>query len=438
MAQGVGGHANQQASDGLHAPITWTFANAAARVSFTPATGLPALEAQLDAEDLEKWALDLDTGIFFRLTGVGPTAWTQVQMTAAPHSVLHENGGGDEISVTDLSGLLADPQTPAAHAHTHASTTGKTADDHHNQQHAIGGSDHTGELTNVLHGSREGSTLHAVATASVAGFLSAADKVKIDGLSGAVLPVGFIDGLHISNSSGTPDEIVDIAVGSALSSDGTRLITVGSPPGLDITVSGIGGLDTGTVDPNLWYAVYVVDDSADVESVGAVLSLSLTVGGISFPAGYDKARRVGMVRTDGASNILLFFMVLGEGRARWMYWKEEVVLQPGGTANGFTGTVILASTRVPPTAARQQVDIRAEKTGVGNLAARVEVVPDGWNEAAGGMFWTARAGFTTAPDPVIGNIVEMPVGPAQLLRYRSLPLGSAFAEIVVVGWEDVL
>jgi hypothetical protein len=34
-----------------------------------------------------------------------------------PHGDTHEDGGSDEIDVTGLSGLLADPQTPAAHTH---------------------------------------------------------------------------------------------------------------------------------------------------------------------------------------------------------------------------------------------------------------------------------------------------------------------------------
>jgi len=47
--------------------------------------------------------------------------WDQVlgkPATFAPstHAASHQNGGGDEISVAGLSGALADPQTPSAHA----------------------------------------------------------------------------------------------------------------------------------------------------------------------------------------------------------------------------------------------------------------------------------------------------------------------------------
>lgn len=44
--------------------------------------------------------------------------------TALSHAASHQNGGGDEISVLGLSGLLADPQTPTAHASSHATAGG--------------------------------------------------------------------------------------------------------------------------------------------------------------------------------------------------------------------------------------------------------------------------------------------------------------------------
>lgn len=41
-----------------------------------------------------------------------------------PHATSHQNNGADEISVAGLSGLLADPQTPAAHGHAQSEVTG--------------------------------------------------------------------------------------------------------------------------------------------------------------------------------------------------------------------------------------------------------------------------------------------------------------------------
>lgn len=48
------------------------------------------------------------------------TAW--VQESFGPHAATHQDGGVDEISVAALSGLLADAQTPLAHASSHAGT----------------------------------------------------------------------------------------------------------------------------------------------------------------------------------------------------------------------------------------------------------------------------------------------------------------------------
>lgn len=56
--------------------------------------------------------------------------------TPSSHASSHQNGQTDEINVAGLSGLLADPQTPAAHAHAHADTTGQGTDDHHARDHA--------------------------------------------------------------------------------------------------------------------------------------------------------------------------------------------------------------------------------------------------------------------------------------------------------------
>jgi hypothetical protein len=50
---------------------------------------------------------------------VVPGTDVATQSAFANHHARHENGGADEISVSGLSGTLADPQTPAAHASTH-------------------------------------------------------------------------------------------------------------------------------------------------------------------------------------------------------------------------------------------------------------------------------------------------------------------------------
>lgn len=75
-------------------------------------------------------------GIVELATGVETAAGLAIQAddgrlsdarTPTSHASTHEDGGGDEIDVTNLSGLLADPQTPAPHPfileHTFDSST---------------------------------------------------------------------------------------------------------------------------------------------------------------------------------------------------------------------------------------------------------------------------------------------------------------------------
>jgi hypothetical protein len=55
-------------------------------------------------------------------TSLSPYTFSSVGGGGAPsaHATTHQNGGSDEINVVGLSGLLADAQTPLAHAASHA------------------------------------------------------------------------------------------------------------------------------------------------------------------------------------------------------------------------------------------------------------------------------------------------------------------------------
>ena len=65
-------------------------------------------------------------------SATGAAVWKLTTGSAVPplpHAASHENGGADEISVTGLSGTLADAQTPAAHAASHLSTGSDAIDE---------------------------------------------------------------------------------------------------------------------------------------------------------------------------------------------------------------------------------------------------------------------------------------------------------------------
>lgn len=85
-----------------------------------PITSLGALTLT-GTLDVNGNSVDMGTGSITDATDVSLTGGAG---SLATHAVRHENGGADEISVAGLSGLLADPQTPATHASEHAGVGG--------------------------------------------------------------------------------------------------------------------------------------------------------------------------------------------------------------------------------------------------------------------------------------------------------------------------
>jgi hypothetical protein len=121
-------------------------------------------------------------------------------------------------------------------------------------------------FSDTSHGARAGGTLHAAATTSTAGFLSAADKTKLDGIAtGANLYV-------LPNASASV--LGGIKVGSRLSIDGTGTLSAADqtytlPPA---TISTLGGIKVGSllsVDVN---GVLSANSQTDNNFTNALLS----------------------------------------------------------------------------------------------------------------------------------------------------------------------
>lgn len=157
------------------------------------------------------------------------------------------------------------------------------------------------------------------------------------------LPPNYIDQLNTVFNSVTS---VRVGPGDARDKDDTFDISHAGLLTATITVSGAGGLDTGAEAADTWYAVHVIADSAAVNPVDALLSVSRTAP--TLPAGYDKSRHVGWVRNDSSSNFILFNEV-GNGKVRtFQYDRTRLDLRALNNGGATSMTTVDLSAFVPP------------------------------------------------------------------------------------------
>lgn len=96
------------------------------------------------------------------------------------------------------------------------------------------------------------------------------------------------------------------------------LYTVPSDIQVDFNSTGIGGLDTGTLEPNKFYYIHMFGNSLN-KDVGIMASLSGNLS--SLPSGYDQSRVIGAVRTDALGN-LKPFKTMGNQSYRELIWDD--------------------------------------------------------------------------------------------------------------------
>lgn len=148
-------------------------------------------------------------------------------------------------------------------------------------------------------------------------------------------PWHYANGLKITNDGTTPDEIIDIAVGSIMDSSGVYQISVDAVLSPDIMADGLNGLDTGTVAANNVYAVYLVADPVSQSDVGAIYSLSLT--GPLMPFGYSAYALIGYVVTDATADILVGSWTAGNSCRRSFYYDAPIATAvTAGAATSYT------------------------------------------------------------------------------------------------------
>lgn len=103
-----------------------------------------------------------------------------------------------------------------------------------------------------------------------------------------------------------------------------KIYTATAPLVIDLTVSGRGGLDTGSEASSTWYYAYLVP-TADGTGLSALCSVT---GPATGPTGYSVWRYVGAFRNDGSSNIIKFYQV---SENKYEYATMKLIESVAGT-----------------------------------------------------------------------------------------------------------
>lgn len=153
---------------------------------------------------------------------------------------------------------------------------------------------------------------------------------------------GYINGLTLSNNGSDANNDIDIAIGVAMNSLNTQMLSLSSAltKRLDATFTAgtnQGMLDTGSKANSTWYHIYIISKAAGADA-DILASTSATVSGITLPATYIHARRIGAILTDGSGNILPFVQI-----GDVFYWNNPItdvsVTNLGATATLYTLSV---------------------------------------------------------------------------------------------------
>lgn len=239
----------------------------------------------------------------------------------------------------------------------------------------------------------------------------------------------YVNGMQLSNDTVAPNTVLRVAVGQCRDYTNTNDIVINAvynttvvPPALvsnyvtaNLAVSGVGGIDVGTVAASTMYAVYAIGSSANpaylvnyspINQVppteypysafpGAVI-LSTNFTAPVLPAGYDMFRRIGTIVTDGSSHIVEFRQT-GSGSVRTMWYGTSVLVQAAGHATGYTAvslnalspavptgfaTNVYLATFLTPTAAGDEVSFIPTGAGAGSTYGFLSASVAGVDQAA--------------------------------------------------------
>jgi hypothetical protein len=191
------------------------------------------------------------------------------------------------------------------------------------------------------------------------------------------------------------------------------------PLSIDMTGSGLGGLDTGSEAADTWYNIFAVPSATDgLFDVVASLALS-SVG----PTGFTAWKHLGWVRNDGSSDLLKMY----QNGATFML-AAEINTFPTVVADGSPVLWDL-SAEIPPSARQALLSAFIQTSSGWGLF-------DFWADGDQGGTRTAFA-FTSLPGADVNDFAIATVTSPKQIYYQKTTAGTINgANIAVRGWVD--
>lgn len=136
---------------------------------------------------------------------------------------------------------------------------------------------------------------------------------------------------------------LDINIGNYLYGTAPAPASANVATTVNTAVTGLNGLDTGTLAASTWYYLYAIADSSFHNPAGYILSTSATAP--TLPGGYDSYRLIGYWLTDGSTHFIKAYET-GTGTSRFKEYDAPISVLSGGTATSLTAVTLTGA--VPP------------------------------------------------------------------------------------------
>lgn len=255
--------------------------------------------------------------------------------------------------------------------------------------------------------------------------LSASQNAVFQGAAGATMDLPAIvasqlQGLLMTYVSTTSFSVATGSIGDSTFVNTLSLLatTTKTTSGWSVG-SGNGGLDTGAIAANTWYAVYLIKRT-DTNVVDVIYSTNGTSP--SLPANYTLFRRIGWILTNGSSQLVQFFQI---GRTFWWSTKFSEL-----------NAVSIANTT------RNLVTVRVPKSTVGIFLAAltannvfVDMGPTAATDVAASA--TNFVFGANSSGPIVSTQAQFPVDASNQIFYRaSVATGTIY--LMTSGWIDNL